>query len=451
MENIFKVFLVEDDRVYAKALQAHLSNLPDCYFEVFENGKDFLNNLYRNPDFISLDYGLPDYNGLELLEKIKEINPDVPVVMVSSQEEVGVTVDLFKAGIFDYIVKNGEVKERLWSSITKAKENQDLRIEISQLRQQIATKYTFNNIIGNSPAMQAVLALIDKACRSNIQVSLHGEEGTGKESIARTIHYNSIRCEQPFISINAASISTTNFEIELFGFEKDAFVGASNRKAGAIEEAGQGTIYISEIQELDLNMQAKLLTVLQNKEYTRVGGIKAIPLDARIIISTSKNLTQLVQKNEFRKDLYYAILGLPIQVPSLKDRGNDIMALAKLFAEKFCNENSFVVSQFSQSAQVKLLNYNYPGNVRELQNVIELAVTMSAGSSQINDYDIIFNPHDKDTNFISEELTLYEYDMKIVKHFLKKYDNDIQIVADKLDIGKSTIYRYFKKGDLKRP
>ncbi len=450
MENIFKVFLVEDDRVYAKALQAHLSSLPDCYFEVFENGKDFLNNLYRNPDFISLDYGLPDYNGLELLEKIKEIHPDVPVVMVSSQEEVGVTVDLFKAGIFDYIVKNGEVKERLWSSITKAKENQDLRHEISQLRKQIATKYTFNNIVGNSPAMQAVLAMIDKACRSNIQVSLHGEEGTGKESIARTIHYNSIRCDQPFISINAATFSTANFEIELFGYEKDAFVGATNRKAGSIEEAGQGTIYISEIQELDLNMQARLLTVLQNKEYIRVGGIKAIPLDARIIISTSKNLTQLVQKNEFRKDLYYAILGLPIQVPALKDRGNDIMALAKLFAEKFCNDNSFVVSQFSQNAQVKLLNYNYPGNVRELQNVIELAVTMSAGSSHINDYDIIFNPHDKDTNFISEELTLYEYDMKIVKHFLKKYDNDIQIVADKLDIGKSTIYRYLKKGDIKR-
>lgn len=449
MENIFKVFIVEDDRVYAKTLQAHLSNISDCYFEVFETGKDFLNNLYRNPDFISLDYGLPDFNGLELLEKIKDINPDVPVVMVSSQEEVGIAVNLFKAGIFDYIVKNSEVKERLWSSIIKAKENQELRYEISQLRQQIGSRYSFSNIVGNSAPMQKVLALIDKACRSNIQVSLHGEDGTGKESIARTIHYNSIRNDQPFISVNAATISPTKFENELFGYEKDAFPGATNRKAGLIEEAGQGTLYLSEIQDLDLNMQAKLLTVLQEKEYTRIGGTKAIPLDARIIVSTSKNLTQLIQKNEFRKDLYYAILGMPIQVPSLKERGNDIMALAKLFTEKFCNNNNFIVPQFSQDAQVKLLNYNYPGNVRELQNVIELAVTMSSGSQQINDYDIIFNPHDKDTNFISEEMTLYEYDMKIVKHFLKKYENDIQLVADKLDIGKSTIYRYMKKGDLK--
>lgn len=449
MENIFKVFIVEDDRVYAKTLQAHLSNLSDCYFEVFETGKDFLNNLYRNPDFISLDYGLPDYNGLELLEKIKDINPDVPVVMVSSQEEVGIAVNLFKAGIFDYIVKNSEVKERLWSSIIKAKENQELRYEISQLRQQIGSRYSFSNIVGNSAPMQKVLALIDKACRSNIQVSLHGEDGTGKESIARTIHYNSIRNDQPFISVNAATISPARFESELFGYEKDAFPGATNRKAGLIEEAGQGTLYLSEIQDLDLNMQAKLLTVLQEKEYTRIGSSKAIPLEARIIVSTSKNLTQLIQKNEFRKDLYYAVLGMPIQVPSLKERGNDIMALAKLFAERFCNNNNFIVPQFSQDAQVKLLNYNYPGNVRELQNVIELAVTMSSGSQQINDYDIIFNPHDKDTNFISEEMTLYEYDMKIVKHFLKKYENDIQLVADKLDIGKSTIYRYMKKGDLK--
>lgn len=449
MENIFKVFIVEDDRVYAKTLQAHLSNLSDCYFEVFETGKDFLNNLYRNPDFISLDYGLPDYNGLELLEKIKDINPDVPVVMVSSQEEVGIAVNLFKAGIFDYIIKNSEVKERLWSSIIKAKENQELRYEISQLRQQIGSRYSFSNIIGNSAPMQKVLALIDKACRSTIQVSLHGEDGTGKESIARTIHYNSIRNDQPFISVNAGTISPTRFESDLFGYEKDAFPGATNRKAGLLEEAGHGTLYLSEIQDLDLNMQAKLLTVLQEKEYTRIGGAKAIPLEARIIISTSKNLTQLIQKNEFRKDLYYAILGMPIQIPSLKERGNDIMALAKLFAEKFCSNNNFIVPQFSQDAQVKLLNYNYPGNVRELQNVIELAVTMSSGSQQINDYDIIFNPHDKDTNFISEEMTLYEYDMKIVKHFLKKYENDIQLVADKLDIGKSTIYRYMKKGDLK--
>ncbi len=449
MNTPFKIFLVEDDRIYAKMLQAHLSSIPDCYIEVFDTGESFLNNLYRSPDFISLDYGLPDYSGLEILTKIKEFSPDIPIVVVSAQDEVGVAVDLFKAGIFDYILKNTEVKERLWNAINKAKENLELRSEISFLRQQIASRFSFSNIVGSSSAMQKTLTLIDKACRSNIITSLHGEEGTGKESLAKTIHYNSIRADHPFISINAATVSASRFDIEFFGYEKDAFVGANSRKAGFFEEAAQGTIYISEIQELDLNMQAKLLKTIQEKEFIRVGGTKPISLEARVITSASKNLVHLVQKNDFRKDLYYSLLGMPIEVPSLKNRGNDIMALAKMFAEKFCADNNFIIPSFSQEAQIKLLNYNYPGNVRELKNIIELAVTMASGSSIINDYDIIFNPHDKDTNFISEELTLYEYEMKIVKHFLKKYDNDIQVCADKLNIGKSTIYRYLKKGDIR--
>ena len=309
MDNVFKIFLVEDDRIYAKTLQSHLSNHPECYIEVFENGTDFLNNLYRNPDFISLDYGLPDYTGLELLSKIKEINPDVPVVMVSSQDEVVVAVELFKAGIFDYILKDGEAKERLWNAIKRAKENLELRVEISLLRQQIATKYNFSNIIGNSAPMQHVLSLIDKACRSNINVSLHGEEGTGKESIAKTIHYNSIRSDHPFISVNSATISPVKFDVDFFGYEKDAFVGAYTRKFGCLEESAQGTIYISEIQDLDLNMQAKLLKVLQEKEFTRVGGKKAIPFEGRIITSASKNLTQLIQKKRVSQRLILCTVG----------------------------------------------------------------------------------------------------------------------------------------------
>ncbi|MEI6346413.1 MAG: sigma-54 dependent transcriptional regulator [Bacteroidota bacterium] len=448
MDNIFKVFLVEDDRIYAKMLQSHLSSNPDCYIEVFENGADFLNNLYRSPDFISLDYSLPDFTGADLLEKIKDFNPEIPVVMVSGQDEVLIAIDLFKAGIIDYIVKNNETKERLWNAINRAKENQELRTEISSLRSQIASKFTFNDIIGNSPGMQQVLALIDKACRSNIMVSLHGEVGIGKETIAKTIHYNSIRSGNAFISVNAATIAANKFDLEFFGYEKDAFPGAYTRKAGYFEEASNGTIYISEIQDLDSNMQAKLLRVIQEKQFTRIGGTKTIKTDVRIITSTSKNLVHLIQKNEFRKDLYYSLLGMPIEIPSLKSRGNDILALAKYFLEQFCADNNMVPPRFAHDTQVKLLNYNYPGNVRELKTIIELAVTMSAGSREINHYDIIFNPHDKDTNFITEELTLYEYDMKIVKHFLKKYDNDIQMVADKLDIGKSTIYRYLKKGDI---
>ena len=448
MDNIFKIFLVEDDRVYAKTLQAHLSSNPDYYVEVFENGTDFLNNLYRNPDFVSLDYSLPDYTGTDLLAKIKEFNPDTTVVMVSGQEEVGVAIELYKAGIFDYIIKNSETKERLWNSIKRVKENIELRSEISSLRGQIATKFSFNNIIGNCPAMQTVLGLIDKACRSNILVSLHGEVGTGKETIAKTIHYNSIRSDGPFISVNAATIASNKFDLEFFGYEKNAFQGAFTRKAGYFEEAAGGTIYISEIQDLDQNMQAKLLRILQEKEITRIGGTKPLKTDVRIITSTSKNLVHLIQKNEFRKDLYYSLLGMAIEIPALKNRGNDILALAKQFTEQFCKDNNIVVPRFEHKTQIKLLNYNYPGNVRELKNIIDLAITMSSGSSSINDYDIIFNPHDKDTNFISEELTLYEFDMKVVKHYLKKYDNDIQLVADKLDIGKSTIYRYIKKGDI---
>ena len=445
--NYFKLFIVEDDPFYGELLKRHLLLNPDNDVFLYKDGKECLDNLHLNPDLISLDYRLPDMSGYEVMKKAHMDYPDLPIVIVSGQEDVKTALDLLKEGAYDYFVKDNDTKDRLWNLINKLREKDRLITEIGVLKEEVGKKYNFNNIKGNSQAIKGIFKLMDKALKTRITVSITGETGTGKELVAKAIHYNSSRSKAPFVAVNVVAIPSELIESEMFGYEKGAFTGASTRKIGKFEQANKGTLFLDEIGEVNLNMQAKLLRVLQEKELTRVGGNDVIPLDSRIIVSTNRNLADEVKKGAFREDLYYRLLGLPIELPPLRTRGNDIIFLAKFFIDEFCKENDIGTKKISSEAQDKLMKYNYPGNVRELKAIIELAVVMADGD-EISVDDINFSSSDTLSNFLIDECSLTEYNRRIIKYFLEKYDNNVVLAAKKLDIGKSTIYRMLKNNEL---
>jgi DNA-binding NtrC family response regulator len=446
--NPFKIFIVEDDPLYGEMLKYHLSLNPDNEVIKFETGEECLKNLYQAPSLISLDYSLPDMSGFEVIKKVKEYNSDIPIVIVSGQEDVATAVKLLKDGAYDYFVKDEDTKERLWNTLKNIKERLELKEEINVLKEEIGKKYEFKRIIrGNSPAIKQIFKLIEKATTTNITVSLYGETGTGKELVAKAIHYNSIRAKYSFVPINVTAIPSELIESEFFGYEKGAFTGANSRKIGKFEMANKGTIFLDEIGEMDINMQAKLLRVIQEKELTRVGGNKSIKFDARVIVATNRTLSKEVQKGNFREDLYYRLLGLPIEIPPLRYRGNDILILAKYFVDDFCKDNKLDKLEISAKAQEKLLKYPFPGNVRELKAVMELSCVLT-NSGVIDQDHITFNSTNAKSDFLLEEDTLQGYVKKIVKYYLQKYNNNVMVVAKKLDIGKSTIYRMLKNNEI---
>lgn len=441
----FKIFIVEDDIIFAKIMAHHLSLNSDYETEIFKDGKDCLRNLYKNPSMITLDYNLPGMKGLEILKRIKEFNADIPVIIVSGQQDISTAVELLKKGAYDYILKDQDTKERLWNITKNIREHIKLKQKISTLEEELDKKYKYGNLIkGNSPAIKKIFALIDKAVKTNITVSITGETGTGKELVAKSIHYNSSRRKNPFVAINVSAIPKELIESEMFGYEKGAFTGANSRRIGKFEEANKGTIFLDEIADMDLNMQAKLLRVIQEEELTRVGSNNTIKFDVRLIVATNKNLSEEVKNGNFRKDLYYRILGLPIELPPLRERGNDILLLAKYFADEFCKSNKIEKKVISPQTKEKLKKYPFPGNVRELKAVMELAAVMT-NTNTIGPEDITFAYHDSIDNILLEEMTLKEYDKKIINHFLNKYDKKVRLVAKKLGIGKTTIYRMLQE------
>lgn len=440
-----KIFVVEDDPAYTKFLQYVLGLNPDFEVSVFENGKSCIENLYQKPSIVTLDYTLPDLPGEKVLKEIKAYDSNIQVIVISAQEKIGTAVELLKLGAYDYIIKDEETKDRLLNTINNARKNISLIREIDHLKQEISEKYEFDkSIVGNSPPLKKVFSLLEKAVKTNITVSITGETGTGKELVAKAIHYNSKRKKKPFVAVNIAAIPSELIESELFGHEKGAFTGANTRRIGKFEEAEGGTLFLDEIGEMDLNLQAKLLRVLQERELVRIGGNDIIKLDIRLIVATHRDLGEEVKSGNFREDLYYRLLGLPVHLPPLRDRGKDIVILAKYFLQQFTKDNDLTTLKLTAETQEKLMNYPYPGNVRELRSVIELAAVMANGEL-IEPDDINFNSISKETNFLFEEMSLKDYTFKIIRYYLEKYDNNVILVAKKLDIGKSTIYRYLKE------
>lgn len=446
----FLIFIVEDDPWYGQLLKYHLSMNPDYEVQLFTTGKDFLQQLHRQPDVVCVDYGLPDVQGDKLLKEVQQFNNQIPVVVISGQEEISVAVNLLKAGARDYIIKDPHTKDMLWRSIMNIRENSGLKQQVEELREELEKKYDFEkSIIGTSESIRGTFRLLEKAISSNINVSITGETGTGKELVAKAIHYNSDRKKKPFVAVNMAAIPRELVESELFGHEKGAFTGAITQKTGKFEEANGGTLFLDEIGELDLNIQSKILRAIQEREVTRVGGNQGIKVDIRLITATHKNLAEEVKKGNFREDLYFRIIGLPVELPPLRYRDKDILILAKHFIDLFAKDNKLKTPGLSNEAKNKLMKYNFPGNVRELKAVIDLACVMCDGK-EIQADDITFHSLKAgDGDFTLTEKSLREYTADIITFFLKKYNNDVLEVARKLDIGKSTIYNMLKSGEIK--
>ncbi len=445
-EKAFKIFVVEDDEWYSRLLVHTLSLNPDYEIQAFGNGKDCLANLHQQPDIITLDYRLPDMKGLDVLKQIKEINEDIQIILISEQDDIGVVVTLLQNGAFDYIVKSKDIRERLLNTVNNIRQGSNLKKEIVNLRQEVKKKYTEQNtIIGNSAATRKVYELIEKAIRTNITVTITGETGTGKELVAKAIHYSSNRSKQAFVAVNVAAIPKELIESELFGHEKGAFTGAAFRRIGKFEEADGGTLFLDEMAEMDIALQAKLLRALQEKEIIRIGSNTPVKFDCRIIIATNKDLQDEIKKGNFRQDLYYRLYGLPIELPPLRERENDVIILAKHFIQVFCKENKMTTKTLTPEASARLLSYSFPGNIRELKSVIELAVTLADQHEILADHIVLGRGQDLLDDIFTNELSLREYDIRIVKKFLDKYDNNIKLVAEKLDLGVATIYRMLKE------
>lgn len=440
-----KIFVVEDDQAYTKFIKYVVGLNPDFEVEFFTTGKECIDNLHKHPSVITLDYSLPDMPGEQVLEQIKQHDPNINVIIVSAQEKIGTAVELLKSGAYDYITKDQDTKDRLLNSINNARNKSSLTREIDHLKKEISEKYEFEkSIVGNSVALKKVFSLLEKAVKTTISVSITGETGTGKELVAKAIHYNSKRKNQPFIAVNIAAIPSELIESELFGHEKGAFTGALSRRIGKFEEAEGGTIFLDEIGEMDPNLQAKLLRVLQEREVTRIGSNQVVKLDVRVITATHRDLSEEVKSGRFREDLYYRLLGLPVHLPPLRERGNDIIVLTKHFLDQFSKENQLPKFRIQEAAQHKLMEYAFPGNIRELKSIIDLSAVMAEGN-EIREQDISYNSIARTESFLHTEMTMQAYMYRIIRHFLNRYDNNVLEVAKRLDIGKSSLYRYLKE------
>jgi DNA-binding NtrC family response regulator len=442
----FHILIAEDDQWYSEFLEYHLKLLDeDCIITKVYSGKELIRSLHTKPDIITLDYSLPDFTGDALLKRIQQESPSSQVIVVSGQNDIAVAVSLLQQGAYDYIVKNVDTKERIWKTIANLRERSELTEEVELLREAVQEKYDFSkSIIGNSTAIHSIFGLLEKAAKSSINVSITGETGTGKELIAKAIHYNSSQQKAPFVAVNLGAVPHELAESELFGHEKGSFTGAMQLRIGKFEEAGNGTLFLDEIGEMDLSTQVKLLRVLQEREVTRVGGNKVIKVNCRIICATHKDLEKEVEKGNFRQDLYYRLIGLPIELPPLRKRGNDVALLCHYFLTQLAKEAKAPVKKLSDEALEKLLGYQFPGNIRELRSVLELA-TVLCENDTITAADLKFQTIGSMDQLLTSSMTLDEINMYVIKGKLQKYDNDIGRVATELNIGKSTIYRLLKE------
>jgi len=373
-----KILVVDDEHLIRWSLEQSL--LKQGY-EVLTaaSGEDALKMIQDDaPELILLDIQLPGLDGLEVLEKTKEIDEDILVIMVTALGVLETAVKAMRMGAYDYINKPFNLDE-LSIIIRKALETKELRKEVAHLRSAQTSKYGIDKIIGNSGHMQQVLEMVRKVAKSDAStVLIQGESGTGKELIARAIHYESSRHEKPFMAINCAAMPETLLESELMGHEKGAFTDAKTMKKGLFEIADGGTLFLDEIGDMAVGMQAKLLRVLEERTFRRIGGNKEIPVDVRIVSATNQELLKKIEEKSFRNDLYYRLQVIPIYLPPLRERVDDIMPLVEFFIGHYNREFGKSVKGVSKMATKLIMEYEWPGNVRELRNIIERAIILES-------------------------------------------------------------------------
>jgi two-component system response regulator AtoC len=334
-------------------------------------GEEAIDIFTKSPvDLILLDILLPDINGIDLLEKFKELDPNTEIIMVTAVKEIQTAVKAIKLGAYEYIIKPFNVDDVL-TVISRALEKRNLMREVTYLRGELERYHFFEEMVGKDKAMREVFDLISDVSQSDGTVLIEGESGTGKELVARAIHNLSPRSAHPFVVINCAAIPGTLMESEIFGHMKGAFTGATSTTVGKLEIANKGTVFLDDIDSLDINMQAKLLRVIQEKEFERLGSTKVIKIDVRFVAASNKNLRELMSGGNFREDLFYRLQVFPMELPPLRERKSDIPLLLNHFLEMRAKDTGKAQKSFSEKAIKALMEYDWPGNVRELQNLVE--------------------------------------------------------------------------------
>ncbi len=372
-----RILLVDDEAGIRASLKVVLE--PTYETLVASSGQEGLDVFRReSPQLVLLDVVMPGMDGLAVLKLIREEHARIPVIMLTGTKTVKTAVEAMKLGAADYLTKPFDVDE-LRLVVGKALETGELEQEVLQLRAQVAKRYSFHNLIGKSAAMQEIYSKIEQLADTKATVLITGESGTGKELVARALHYNSARRDKPFIAINSAALPETLIESELFGHEKGSFTDAQARRIGQFELAHGGTLFLDEIGDLSPATQAKLLRVLQEREFTRVGGTQPIKVDVRIITATNKHLEELVKREAFREDLYYRINVVVLHLPPLRDRREDVPLLAQHILARRTEGGGQIQQDFTKDALEVLTAYAWPGNVREMENVIEQALIWSNG------------------------------------------------------------------------
>ncbi|MGR3319632.1 MAG: sigma-54-dependent transcriptional regulator [Candidatus Anammoxibacter sp.] len=373
-----QTILVIDDEKYISLLISKIFR--DSYHVLIaENGEEALKIVEtQTVDIVLLDQNLPGMDGLEILKRFRQLNDRIPVIMITGHGTISLSVKAMKLGASDYITKPFDPDE-MSIVVAKALQVKELEDEVKQLHSELNEKYSFHNIIGKSRQMQEIFQLISSVACTDISVLITGESGTGKELVAKALHFNGNNKNAPFVAINCAAIPEQLLESELFGYEKGAFSGAINNKKGKVELADKGTLFLDEIGDMTEKTQAKLLRFLQNGQFERVGGTEHIQVNARIIAATNKDIECMLEEGSFRKDLYYRINGMTIELPSLVKRKEDVPLLIDHFIKKFNPDYDDRIKGINSDAMRLLLSYDWPGNIRELENTIQSAMALTKG------------------------------------------------------------------------
>jgi len=433
------ILVVEDDKVFRGLLEEYLS-MKNMKVTSAETGKKAINLLSeKHFDVVLLDLLLPDINGIEILKKIKEKNPETEVVVITGHGTIKTAVEAMKLGAHDFLTKPCMLEE-IEITLNKALEHKKLRRENELLKRE--RKLMEEEYVFESPKIKEILKKIEKISCAECPVLITGESGTGKEVIARLIHKLSDRAQKPFVALNAASIPRDIFEAELFGYEKGAFTGATSSKEGFFELANGGTLFLDEIGELSLEVQAKLLRVIENRKFYRLGGRREIEVDVRILVATNRNLKELVKEGKFREDLYYRLGVIEIEIPPLRERREDIIPLANHFLKLFNRKYGKNVRGFSKKAQEVLLNYPWYGNVRELRNVVERAVLFAEKDLiDVEELSCLVNSEEVCKN----RKSIKEIEKEQIIKVLKEVNFNKRKASEILDIPLRTLYRRLKE------
>ena len=444
-----RVLIVEDEEKLRRVLELQLLS---AGFEVDKAGtaEDGL-RLVDRVDLVLTDLRLPGMDGMALLERIRRTDAGVPVIVMTAFGTIENAVQAMKAGAADFLPKPFSI-DHLMAVVNKALELRQLRDENKQLREELGHRYQFDNIVGNSAAMQEIFSTVDRVAQSRATVLLCGESGVGKDLIARAIHYHSPRRGRPFVKINCTAIPENLMESELFGYEKGAFTGANNSKPGKFEQADTGTVFLDEIGDVPPAIQVKLLRILQEREFERLGSNKTRQIDVRVLAATNVDLRAALEQGTFREDLYYRLNVMPINIPPLRERKEDIPFLAQHFVDKYARELGIGDIELAPSAIEALLSYYWAGNVRELENVIERSLVLARGNRlEAADIRLDLTPRGRtsqgDNSFLPEGVSLEEHEQGIIREALRRANGNKSQAARLLGLTRNALrYRLTQMG-----